>query len=201
MDGKTLNPWCLGAALGALLTAGTPPSKAPPWHAAAGRGQGLHDVLPVTLKAQVTYTLHGHSCSWFPHAPEPSPHNMQSLIPTTKTGQGPGNGGATHTQCTNLGCLHTPSPGTIPLPVPAPTMAAPKEQPSSGREPGTACTHPACTWPGSPALGPGTTFQTAQPVPFPPPRRSKSFISLGASARGKGRSTWEPLPAPACAGR
>lgn len=107
-----------------------------------------------------------------------------------------------HTHPVHRPWLHShPRPGHHPLPVPAPTMAAPKEQPNSGREPGTACTHPACTWPGSPALGPGTTFQTAQPVPFPPPHRSKSFISLGASARGKGRSTWEPLPAPACAGR
>lgn len=141
--GKTLNPWFLEAALGALFTAGTPPSKAPPWHAAAGRRQGLHDVLPVSLKAQVTYTLHEHSCSRFPHTLEPSPQHMQGLFPSTQTGQGPGNGSATHTQCTDLDCIRTP--GTIPLPVPASTMVAPKEQPSSGRESGTAFTHPACT--------------------------------------------------------
>lgn len=200
MGGKTLNPWCLEAALGALLTAGTPPSKGPPWHAAAGREQAAR--CPSCL-TQSPSDLHPTWTLLFPVSTRPRAIPTAYVWPstTTRTGQGPGLGSATHTQCTDLGCTHTPGPGTIPPPVPAPTMAAPKEQPSSGREPGTACTHPACTWPGSPALGPGTTFQTAQPVPFPPPRRSKSFISLGASARGKGRSTWEPLPAPACAGR
>lgn len=199
LGGKTLNPWCLEAALGTLLTAGTTQqvsslaccsregtgaARCPSCLTQSPSGD-LHPtfLLPVSTCPRAISTAHAR----------PFPHH--------KTGQGPGNGSATHTQCTDLGCIHTPGPDTIPLPVPAPTTAAPQEQPSSGREPSTACTHPACTWPGSPALGPGTTFQTAQPVPFPPPRRSKSFISLGASARGKGRSTWEPLPAPACAGR
>lgn len=41
----------------------------------------LHDVLPVSLKAQVTYTLHGHCCSRFPHALEPSLQHMYGPPP------------------------------------------------------------------------------------------------------------------------
>lgn len=190
------------AALRALLTAGTTQQG---FSLVCSCREGTGAARCPSCLTQSPSDLYATWTLLFPvsllHALEPSPQHMQDLFPTTQTGQGPDNGGATHTQCTDLGCIHTPGPGTIPLPVPAPTTAAPEEQPSSGREPSTACTHPARTWPGSPALGPGTTFQTAQPVPFPPPRRSKSFISLGASARGKGRSTWEPLPAPACAGR
>lgn len=163
-------------------------------------GNRLHDVLPVSLKAQVTYTLHGHCCSRFPHDLEPSLQHMYGTPPPNK-----------QVRALALAVPRTPSAQTLAAFTPQalapspclcllPPWRLPKNSPAAA-EPGTACTHPACTWPGSPALGPGTTFQTAQPVPFPPPRRSKSFISLGASARGKGRSTWEPLPAPACAGR